>query len=137
MSRPVVIFLTGLIVMATVASLLVPGLTSGRGEGARPAAYAAIWLGVATIAWGYFQLRRSLDCGNLEFLKAFFGGLALRFGLLAIAGLAVHFATNWNSEVFLVSLALTYPLFLAFEAWRISGEQPRTRGSEERPSQTR
>jgi len=123
--------------MAIVASLLVPGFVASRGEGARPAAFSAIWLGALTIAWGYFQLRKSLDCGNLEFLKAFFGGLALRFGLLIVAGLAIRFATNWNGVVFLVSLGLTYPLFLAFEAWRISGELPRKRGSAEGSSQAR
>ncbi len=117
--------------MAILFTFLALPMAADRGEGALPAALAGIWLGAITIGLGYFQLRRSLSLGNLDFLKAFFGGLVLRFAILVMAGLAVYFATAWDIIIFMVSLALTYPLFLAFEAWRVSGEQPGKRESDE------
>jgi hypothetical protein len=117
--------------MTVLFSLLALPMTSGRGEGALVPALAGIWLGAVVIGVGYFQLRRSKNLGNLDFLKAFFGGLILRFAVLVLAGLVVHFATGWDIIIFMVSLALTYPLFLAFEAWRVSGEQSPKRESPE------
>ncbi len=131
MSGRIRIFLAGLAGMAIVFTLLAFAMAQSRGEGALSAALAAVWLGALVAAWGYFQMRRALGMGNLDFLKAFFGGLALRFAILILAGLAVHFATAWDIYVFMVSLALTYPLYLGFEAWRISGETPGKRSASE------
>jgi len=117
--------------MALAFSALAFPMTADRGAGALPAALSAVWLGAILVLLGYFRLRRALGFGNLDFLKAFYGGLVMRFGLLLLAGLAVYFTKAWNLTVFLVSLALTYPLFLAFEAWRVSGEQPGNRRSHE------
>jgi hypothetical protein len=129
MSGNVRIFLGGLAAMAIVFTLLALAVAPKYGETAKPAALAAVWLGALAAAWGFFQLRRSLDKSNLEFLKAFFGGLALRFAVLTLLGLTVYFATAWDIYVFMVSLALTYPLYLGFEAWRIGGETTGKRGS--------
>ncbi len=115
--------------MAIVFTLVALAVAPKYGETAQPAALTAVWLGALAAAWGFFQLRRSLEKSNLEFLKAFFGGLALRFAVLTLLGLTVYFATAWDINVFMVSLALTYPLYLGFEAWRIGGETTGKRGS--------
>jgi len=134
MSRSVVIFLAGTAGLAVLAGLLAWLLTLGVGPGALPAALASILSGAITVLLGFFQLRRSLNYGNLRFLKAYFGGMALRFALLVAAGLIVRFSTDWDIVVFMMGLAVTYPVFLAFEAWRINGDLPGRRGTGERPS---
>lgn len=117
--------------MALAFTFLAFLLAPKYGDLALPAALTAVWLGALAAGWGYFQLRRALGLGNLDFLRAFFGGLALRFAVLLVAGLVLHFATAWNTTVFMVSLALSYPLYLAFEAWRVSGDMSGKQGSRE------
>lgn len=96
----------------------------------RPALLAAVALSALTAGFGYFQIRRALSLGNLDFMRAYFGGLALRFAFLALAGLAVWRLSDWNMTVFLTGLAVSYPIMLAYETWRVSGDWRRSAAGE-------
>ena len=132
MSSPTTRFFLGLLLLGLLLGILGWFLVESWLPGTQAAMVAALILAMGTAAFGYVQTRRALSLGNLDFMKAYFGGLALRFVILALASLAVWRLSGWNMTVFLAGLALGYPLMLAYEAWRVSGELKRPGGEAKR-----
>ena len=118
-------FFLGLLLLGLLLGILGWFLVESWLPGTQIALVAALVLAMGTAAFGYVQTRRSLSLGNLGFMKAYLGGLALRFLILALVSLAVWRLSGWNMTVFLAGLGLGYPLMLGYEAWRVSGELKR------------
>ena len=130
MSSPALRFLIGLLLLALVLAVLGSLLAESWVPGSRSAILGAVTLATLAAGLGYFQIRRALPRGNMDFLRAYFGGLALRFVLLALAGLAAWRLSDWNMTVFLAGLAGSYPILLGYEAWRASGDWHRRAAGE-------
>ena len=120
MSRPVGIFLAWLLPLALISLLLAAWWLSFRFGPELSASAVGIGAGAVGAALSYILSRRTLDSSQLTFLRAYFGGLALRFVLLALAGFAVWGLARWSLKHYLIAVALTYPFFLIVEAWRLS-----------------
>ena len=130
MSSPTLRFLLGLLLLAMVLAILGWFLVETWVAASRPALLAAVALSALTASFGYFQIRRALSLGNLDFMRAYFSGLALRFAFLALAGLVAWRLSDWNMTVFLTGLAVSYPIMLAYETWRVSGDWRRSTAGE-------
>jgi hypothetical protein len=74
------------------------------------------------VAASLIPLRRKSSGSNLGFLQAYFMGMLLRLALLALIGLGVWSATDWDLHAWLVAVALSYPLAMVIEGWALSRE---------------
>lgn len=123
MKRPVGIFLAGLLVLLLIGLLLIRAL-AGPESADRAGGVAGLVAGAVAALLSFFPLRRGLRGSNQGFLKAYFGGLVLRFALLALVAAGVWRLTQWNLRAYLTAVALSYPLIMALEGWVLSRELP-------------
>jgi hypothetical protein len=119
--RPAGIGLLALLSLLVIA-LFVARAMLAEDASRRNAVSAGLGAVALAVAVGCVPLRRKSAGSPLGFLQAYFLGMLVRIGLLALAGLGVWGATDWDLRAFLVAVALSYPLAMAIEGWALSRE---------------
>ncbi len=110
--------LAGLLLIALLVSRMLWAEDPPRRDGVS----AGLGAVVVAVAASLIPLRRRLSGTNLSFLQAYFAGMLLRIALLALIGLGVWRATDWDLRAWLIAVALSYPLAMAIEGWALSRE---------------
>lgn len=135
MSQTTGSFWLGLLLLVFVFSLLAFLILGKMNVEEFPAALSGILASALAAALGFLQMKRVVRAGNLKFLKTFFAGLFWRFAILALSAAVLQVFSEWSLRVFLFSLALSYPLLLIYETWRVSGLLPTWAETREREDQ--